>query len=110
MVKLTMTCQFSSVNIALVDKMPGGFEIDRKKNNQLEREPRTIWYEHVNYRDERVEIFAESTAPNKQYEFTYIVRATTVGQFTAPPVKCEEMYTPDLFGTSHSHFVSILED
>jgi len=105
-VKLTMTSQFPSSNIALVDKLPAGFEFDRKKNSEIENKP---WFNHVNYRDERVEIFAAKTVPEDLYEFSYVVRATTVGQFTAPPVKCEEMYTPDIFGTSRSNFVIITE-
>jgi len=32
------------------------------------------------------------------YEYTYVVRATTIGEFVVPPTRAEEMYSPEVFG------------
>ena len=59
------------------------------------------WFEHQNLRDDRVEAFA-SYLPGGTYEYTYIARATTPGEFVVPPTKAEEMYAPEVFGRSAS--------
>jgi hypothetical protein len=48
-------------------------------------------------RDERVEAFA-SLLWDGVYDYTYVARATTPGEFVAPPPKAEEMYDPETFG------------
>jgi len=55
------------------------------------------WYEHDNLRDERVEAFT-SLLWDGVYEYTYVARATTPGNFVVPPPKAEEMYSPETFG------------
>jgi uncharacterized protein YfaS (alpha-2-macroglobulin family) len=64
------------------------------------------WYEHQNLRDERAEAF--STLPwEGVYTYSYVARATTPGQFVAPPAKAEEMYAPETFGRSASDRVIV---
>ena len=36
------------------------------------------------------------------YEYTYIARATTPGEFVVPPTRAEEIYAPEVFGRSGS--------
>ena len=48
-------------------------------------------------RDERVEAFT-SLLWDGVYTYTYVARATTPGEFIAPPAKAEEMYAPETFG------------
>jgi uncharacterized protein YfaS (alpha-2-macroglobulin family) len=55
------------------------------------------WYEHTNMRDERVEAFT-SLLWEGVYDFDYVARATTPGNFVVPPPKAEEMYHPETFG------------
>jgi uncharacterized protein YfaS (alpha-2-macroglobulin family) len=55
------------------------------------------WYDHQNLRDERAEAFA-SLLWEGTYDYRYVARATTLGVFTVPPPRVEEMYTPETFG------------
>ena len=64
------------------------------------------WYEHENMRDERVEAFT-SLLYAGVHTYTYTARATTPGEFVAPPVKAHEMYTPETFGNSATDRVVI---
>ena len=57
------------------------------------------WYEHENYRDERVEAFTQQLWPGV-HSYRYVARATTPGAFVVPPAKAEEMYSPETFGRS----------
>jgi len=57
-------------------------------------------------RDDRAEAFT-ALLWDGVYEYTYIARATTPGQFVAPPAKAEEMYSPEVFGRSSSDIVII---
>lgn len=42
-------------------------------------------------------------------EFTYAVRATTVGEFTMPPAQIEALYTPDYVGRSAATRLVVVE-
>ncbi len=64
------------------------------------------WYEHQNLRDDQAGTFT-SLLWNGVYEYTYIARATTPGNFIVPPTKVEEMYSPEVFGRSSSDWVII---
>ena len=64
------------------------------------------WYDHQNLRDERVEAFA-SLLWEGDHEYTYLARATTPGDFIAPPPRAEEMYTPETFGRGGSDRVVV---
>ena len=41
------------------------------------------------------------------HDFSYLVRATTAGKFTAAPLRAEEMYTPEVFGRTASDVVEV---
>lgn len=87
-------------NIALVDRLPAGWEIE---NPRLGRSSNADWIDadlawasdHVNLRDDRLEVFGTLKA-GEQREVTYQVRAVSAGTFTLPPVEAEAMYDPDL--------------
>jgi len=64
------------------------------------------WYEHQNLRDERVEAFT-SLLWEGEYTYSYIARATTPGIFVIPPLKAEEMYSPEVFGRSATEMMVI---
>src|SRR5215471_1423892 len=55
------------------------------------------WFQHQNLRDDRAEAFT-SLLWEGVYEYSYVARATTPGDFTVPPSKAEEMYAPETFG------------
>ncbi len=97
-VALTNTTGRNLVNVAMVDRIPAGLEIE---NPRLGREgvPEALgglelWHtDHMNLRDDRVELFGTIPAGQTRY-VVYGVRAVTAGEFTQPPVSAEAMYDP----------------
>jgi len=67
--------------------------------------PRT-WFEHQNLRDHQAEAF-QSLLFAGSYDYTYLVRATTPGDYIVPPTKVEEMYQTETFGRSGSDHVIV---
>ena len=55
------------------------------------------WYDHQDLRDDRVEAFT-TLLWEGEHAYAYTARATTLGEFTAPPTRAEEMYAPETFG------------
>jgi hypothetical protein len=88
-------------NIALVDRLPAGWEIE---NARLGRGGSVEWAsseeqwsaDYVNIRDDRVEVFGSLDAGESK-KVVYAVRAVTSGKFTLPPVEAEAMYDPRIW-------------
>ncbi len=97
---------------AIVDPIPAGTEIENSylKTTSLEAQRKLgniSWYfNHVEGYDDRMQIFAD-TLPQGEHEFFYIIRATTKGTFLVPSTKVEEMYNPEVFGTTKGEIVRI---
>jgi uncharacterized protein YfaS (alpha-2-macroglobulin family) len=73
-------------NVALVDLLPGGFDVVDKP-----RPPR--WQpDAVDIRDDRVVLYG--TVRNDFQEFVYAIKATNAGTFAVPPAYGEGMYEP----------------
>ena len=85
-------------NLALVDRLPAGFEIENPRLGRGATEgfldAEAVWaVDHLEVRDDRIEAFG--TIPkNSERKLVYAVRAVTAGSFTAPPVELEAMYDP----------------
>jgi hypothetical protein len=123
-VNLSLAASAQRYHVALVDPLPAGFEalnpelagqqagddsVEDEGPNQFGwRLPWWRWHEHENLRDERVEVFT-SLLPPGAYSYSYLARATTLGQFVVPPAKAEEMYHPEAFGRGSSDRVVIRE-
>jgi uncharacterized protein YfaS (alpha-2-macroglobulin family) len=128
-VRLTMVAQARRYHVALVDNLPAGLEIlnpelavteaipgDTQNTSVIEYGSksygygywwwRQYWFEHQNFRDERAEAFA-SLLWEGAYNYSYVTRATTPGEFVVPPAKAEEMYHPETFGRSGTDFVKV---
>jgi uncharacterized protein YfaS (alpha-2-macroglobulin family) len=119
-VRLTMVADAVRTHVALIDPLPAGLEpIDASlavsqttppdDSADGSREPWSWWwnwYEHQNLRDDRAEAFA-SYLPGGTYEYTYVARATTPGEFVVPPARAEEIYAPEVFGRSPSATVVV---
>jgi len=130
-VRLTMVAQARRYHVALVDNLPAGLEIlnpglavteaipaDPGDGNTpvIEMGSRSFghnyywwrwnWFEHQNFRDERAEAFS-SLLWEGVYNYTYVARATTPGEFVVPPAKAEEMYHPETFGRTGTDFVTV---
>jgi uncharacterized protein YfaS (alpha-2-macroglobulin family) len=127
-VRLTMVAQARRYHVALVDNLPAGLEIlnpglavteelpaDTQNTGVTEFSSRSFggywwwnqyWFEHQNFRDERAEAFA-SLLWEGVYNYSYVTRATTPGEFVVPPAKAEEMYHPETFGRTGTDFVKV---
>jgi len=119
-VRLSMVADNRRYHVALVDPLPAGLEIINPAlavSGDIPQDPNTMetlygwwwwgtWYEHQNMRDERAEAFT-TLLWDGVYEYTYIARATTPGEFVVPPAKAEEMYSPEVFGRSGSDRVIV---
>ncbi len=109
-VRVGMVAPSRRYHVALVDPLPAGFEPMNPAlavSGPIPQDPKaakspywwwhSTWYEHQNLRDERVEVFA-SLLWEGVYDYTYVARATTPGDFVVAPPKAEEMYMPETFG------------
>jgi uncharacterized protein YfaS (alpha-2-macroglobulin family) len=129
-IRLTMVAQARRYHVALVDNLPAGLETLNPGLAVTEAIPadsqpatsvvtygsrsygygswwwRQYWFEHQNFRDERAEAFA-SLLWEGVYNYSYVTRATTPGQFVVPPAKAEEMYHPETFGRTGTDFVTV---
>jgi alpha-2-macroglobulin len=129
-IRLTMVAQARRYHVALVDNLPAGLEILNPSLAVTESIPadlqpatgvttygshsygygswwwRQYWFEHRNFRDERAEAFT-ALLWEGVYNYSYVTRATTPGQFVVPPAKAEEMYAPETFGRSGTDFVRV---
>ena len=130
-VRLTMVAAARRYHVALVDPLPAGLEIlnpglatteqipedtDENSNSVVnEYGSRSYgngywwsryWFEHQNFRDERAEAFT-SLLWEGVYNYSYVTRATTPGEFVVPPAKAEEMYHPETFGRTGTDFVKV---
>ena len=127
-IRLTMVAQARRYHVALVDNLPAGLEILNPELAVTEQIPqdnvdtsvveygsrsygggwwwRRNWFEHQNFRDERAEAFS-SLLWEGVYNYSYVARATTPGQFVVPPAKAEEMYHPETFGRTGTDFVKV---
>ncbi len=119
-VRIDMVTNTRRYHVALVDPLPAGLESINPALAVSERVPGDNsshvqpyarwwwgpWYEHQNLRDERAEAFT-SLLWEGVYQYSYVTRATTPGEFVVPPAKAEEMYSPEVFGRSGSDKVVI---
>ncbi len=88
-------------NLALVDRLPAGWEIENMRLTGAALPPWAseldLWSaEHMNVRDDRVEVFG-SLSGSTTRTVVYAVRAVTSGSFTLPAVQAEAMYDPEVW-------------
>lgn len=111
-VRVRMTVPAVRHHVALVDPLPAGLEILNPELDATGSDPSDdsepaddahwwrswgCWFEHQNLRDERAEAFA-SRLDAGVYDYSYLARATTPGEFVAGAPRAEEMYHPETFG------------
>jgi uncharacterized protein YfaS (alpha-2-macroglobulin family) len=119
-VRLTLVAVNRRYHVALVDRLPAGLEIinpDLAVSENVPSDPNATtnnsgywwwgpWYDHQNLRDAGAEAFAPFLWDGV-YNYSYVARATTPGEFVVPPAKAEEMYSPEVFGRSASDKVIV---
>jgi alpha-2-macroglobulin len=83
-------------NVAIVDLLPGGFEVvldslPRAHPGGLDTTPDSAWRaDNVDAREDRVVMFG--TVGESVQEYVYRIKATNRGAYTVPPVFAESMY------------------
>jgi len=123
---------------AINDPLPGGFEIvdpsfategtqnistgegegsslkRHKKSKRISVNQDNDWgsswgsfNHHENY-DDRIQIFADFLSAG-EHKYSYLVQATTPGQFTIPSTWAEQMYEPEVFGRTATGGVTIVK-
>jgi uncharacterized protein YfaS (alpha-2-macroglobulin family) len=107
-VRLTVHSPERRAHVAVVDRLPGGFEpvLTRFRRSYTQESPTPVWWggwrtiwQNQELRDDRAQVFADLLGTgDSQHE--YLVRATSVGRFTAPPATVEAMYQPTINGHS----------
>jgi len=98
-------------NVALVDRIPAGFEIE---NPRLGRGTPLSWLDadaqwqadYLDVRDDRIAVFG-ALEPGQSRKVTYAVRAVTAGTFTQPPAEAEAMYDPRLWARAEGGTVEV---
>lgn len=97
-VKLTLQNVYGAPvqNIALVDRLPAGWEIEQPNLGRGAlpdwAQSLDLWaQEHVNRRDDRLEVFG-ALNDGDEHAVVYAVRAVTAGSFIQPPISAEAMY------------------
>ena len=130
-VRLTMVAESQRTHVALIDPLPAGLEIlnpelattgdvpTDKPNGDgppiagggavdtpFTSWPSPMWFDHQNMRDDRAESFATYLAAGS-YDYSYVARATTPGNYVVPPTRAEEMYAPETFGRGGTDTVVI---
>jgi uncharacterized protein YfaS (alpha-2-macroglobulin family) len=123
-VRLTMVADARRTHVALIDPLPAGLEPINPSlavsqttipgaNTDDSLPPQSFfiwwnWFEHQNLRDDRAEAFTSFLSAGT-YDYTYVTRATTIGEFVVPPTRAEEIYAPEVFGRSSTSQV-VIED
>ena len=105
-VKLTVTAAGQISDLALIDLLPGGLEIEDEMlatrayavPAQSRGEQATLRPIFIEKRDDRFLFFGDIVTGGTS-TITYQVRAVTRGKFTLPPVRMEGMYDPEVQGT-----------
>jgi uncharacterized protein YfaS (alpha-2-macroglobulin family) len=100
--------------VAVTDALAGGFEAvdgwfattasdlardasSQPEDSSFEARWRRGGFDRVEKYDDRVVLFATRLSEGR-HEFSYLVRATSAGTFTAAGTYAEEMYAPEVFG------------
>jgi uncharacterized protein YfaS (alpha-2-macroglobulin family) len=120
-VRLTLVADSNHTNMALLDPLPAGLEALSPTLAASPRPPAEnpepgddvlpewygwTWFDHENLRDDRAEVYSAYLVGGA-YEYSYVARATTPGEFVVPPARAEEIYAPEVFGRSGSDRVVV---
>lgn len=117
--KITFKAPGMRYHVALMDPLPAGAEplntelagtqtmFDIKDNAHEYLPYRNRFFsDHENLRDHQAEAFSSIMRPGT-YSYSYLMRATTPGNYRVAPTKAEEMYATETFGRAASENVVI---
>jgi uncharacterized protein YfaS (alpha-2-macroglobulin family) len=127
LVRVTLTFRLPKERrfVAVTDPLPAGFEaveswFETTKSSLAQQNLQfgersdigwrrhwgTGYFDHVERHDDRLQLFATSLSEGT-HTFSYVVRATTSGEFRTAPTRVEEMYSPEIFGRTASTQVEV---
>ncbi|MDX2226884.1 MAG: alpha-2-macroglobulin [Verrucomicrobiae bacterium] len=86
-IRLRTTNGMTVPNIAIIDLLPGGFEVESEASqNRSFGSP----VDYGDIREDRVVLYTSATGGAREY--SYKIKATAAGEFQIPPVQAESMY------------------
>jgi uncharacterized protein YfaS (alpha-2-macroglobulin family) len=92
-------------NVAIVDLLPGGFEV---VGSSLQPGVSTIsGVDYVDVREDRVVFFV--TASTNALEINYQIKSSNRGEFTVPPIFAESMYERNVKGRGVGGKITVAE-
>ena len=98
-VKIENLKGYSLKNVAVVVRIPSGFEIENPRlgaSHAIGWMNKDLWhYDHMDIRDDRLQIFGNISGGDTVY-FYFAVRATFGGAMLMPGVSAEVMYKPEI--------------
>jgi alpha-2-macroglobulin len=120
MVKLKVKTDQERHFVVLDDPLPAGFEvINLSLSTESTEDAISLakagensayrwWgtFDHWENYDDRVLVFANYLTRG-DHEYSYLVQATTPGEFFMPAAKAEEMYTPEVFGRTGQKVITV---
>ena len=108
-VRLTVAGSKDWRYLMIEDPLPAGVEaIQDTTAYPMERQDRWRWWwgSQVEYRDNRT-VFFQERFDQGRYEFVYLVKAISSGEFRAVPAQIAPMYVPDVAATSEPQTVIV---
>jgi uncharacterized protein YfaS (alpha-2-macroglobulin family) len=109
-VRLHVSSPNAQQYVALSDPLPAGFESINSslatERDVSSHEDRPWQWDYRALRDERTDWFVDGLEAGAQ-TLEYVMRATHVGTFTAPPARAEAMYVESVMGHSASHVLTV---
>lgn len=81
-------------NVAIVDSLPGGLEIENPRLRTSDQTLESAPADHVQFLNDRVVLFA--TAGPENTVFRYALRAVAAGSFASPPIQASCMYNESI--------------
>lgn len=91
-------------NVAVVDLLPGGFEII---DGALRHGRRGASCDYVDVREDRALFYGQATASART--ITYQIKPTNRGEFTVPPPYAESMYDRGVFGRGTAAKITVVD-
>jgi len=120
-VTITVKNERNMIMVVVDDPIPSGFEIINKKltvqksegskqeNNYWEYEGYYDWFGGFNHKEiyfDRYTVFADYLKKG-EHKFKYIMKASYAGKYFLPQTKAEEMYMPDVLGTTKAEWIEV---
>ena len=103
-VKLRATGQNSVSNLAVVDMLPGGFEVSSLSPGSA----KSTWKpDYTDAREDRVVFYG--SADTSAQEYVYRIKAVNSGVYAVPPAFCESMYDRSVQASSLGGKIEVTE-